>query len=175
VAADLDPELGQEPLGECARRHPGGGLTRAGTLEDVPSIDAVVFEDASEVGVTGPGPRDPAPPYLTRRFGALVGHDVFPVGPVPVGDQHGNGRPERLSSPKTREPFDAIALDFHPGSAPVALHATGELLVHPLSCDWEASRQTLDDGDEGLAMGFAGSGELERHDRVLGRRSALAG
>jgi hypothetical protein len=48
-------------------------------------------------------------------------------------------------------------------------------VVHPFSTNRQASRQTLDDRDERLAMGFAGSGESECHDKVLGRRSALAG
>ena len=46
VAPDLDPELVEQPLGERAGRHAGGGLAGAGALQDVAGVDPVVLEHA---------------------------------------------------------------------------------------------------------------------------------
>ena len=64
----------------------------------------------------GPRPGDPAAAQLARLIGGLVGHDVFPVGPVAVGDQHGDGRAQRLAGADAGEPLDLVALDLHPGA-----------------------------------------------------------
>ena len=55
VAADLDAELVEQPLGERAGRHPGGGLAGAGPLQDVAGVDPVVLEHADQVGVARAG------------------------------------------------------------------------------------------------------------------------
>jgi len=163
-------ELVKKPLGECASSNPGGGLPGAGSLENVPPIEPIVLQQARQIGVAGAGPGNPAAAELPWRVRALVGHDVFPVGPVPIRNQHGHRRPQRLTGTHTGEPFDVVTLDLHTRPTAIALHPPGELVVHPFRRDWEAGRQTLDDGYEGLAMRFACSG-----DRVLGRSSAHAG
>ena len=121
VAPDLHAELVEQPPGQRAGRHPRGGLAGAGALEDVARVHPIVLEHADEVGVAGARAGDPAAAELARRLG-LVGHHVFPVGPVAVGDQHGHRRAERLAGPDAGEPLDVVALDLHPGAAAVALH-----------------------------------------------------
>ena len=69
------------------------------------------------------------------------------------------GIPYALSTLGTTSPEDLAA----------AAPGTDKWFQLYLWRDREASRQTLDDGDEGLPMRFACSGESERHDRVLGR------
>ena len=46
VAPDLDPELVEQPPGQRAGRHPGGGLAGAGALQDVAGVEPVVLEHA---------------------------------------------------------------------------------------------------------------------------------
>ena len=55
MAPDLDAELVEQPPGERAGRHPGGGLPGAGPLEDVAGVDPIVLEHAGEVGVARAG------------------------------------------------------------------------------------------------------------------------
>ena len=115
-----------------------------------------------QVGVAGPGPGDAAPPQLAR-LGGLGGHDVLPVGPVAVGDQHRDRRAEGLAGADAGEPLDVVALDLHPGAAAVALHPAGEVAVDPLGGDRQAGGEALDDGDERLAVRFARGGEAQVH------------
>ena len=66
MAPDLDPELLEQPAGEGARRDARRRLARAGALEDVAGVVAVVLEDADEVGVPGPGAGHLAAAVLPR-------------------------------------------------------------------------------------------------------------
>ena len=106
---------------------------------------------------------------MTRRrrsspgVGGLVRHDVFPVGPVAVGDEHGDGGAERLAGADAGEPLDVVALDLHPRAAAVALHPAGEVAIDPLGGDRQPGGQALDEGDERLAVRFAGGGETQVH------------
>ena len=132
MAADLDPELVQQPPREGAGGHPGGGLPGAGALEDVAGVHPIVLEHSHEVGVTGPRAGDTPAAQLPRP--GLVRHDVLPVAPVAVGDEHGHRGAERLAGPHAGEPLDVIALDLHPRPAAVALHPAVEVAIHPLGC-----------------------------------------
>ena len=175
MASDLDPELVEQPAGQSAGGHPRRGLPGAGTLEDVARIEAIVLEHTREVGVPGTGTRHPAPAQLAR-LGGLVAHDVLPVGPVAVVDQHGDGRAQRLAGAHPGEPFDPVALDLHPGAPAVAHHAAGQVAVHPLGRDGETGREPFHDGNVPFPVGLAGGGEAEVHGasgrrREGGRRS----
>jgi hypothetical protein len=175
MAADLDPELIQQPLGHRTSSHPGSRFAGARPFEDVSSIETIVLEQAGQVGMARAGTGYPAAAQLTWWIGAFVGHHVFPIGPIAIGNEHGQGRAECLAGAEAGQPLDAVTLDLHAGPAAIALHPAGELAVHPFRRDRKTSRQSLDDGDKGLAMRFACGGEAEHRDRVLERRSALAG
>ena len=162
VAADLDPELVEQPPGQGAGGHPRRGLPGAGALQDVAGVEAIVLEHAGQVGVPGTGTRHPAPAQLARLVG-LVAHDVLPVGPVAVVDQHGDGRAQRLAGAHPGEPFDPVALDLHPGAPAVAHHPAGQVAVHPLRGDGQTGGEPFHDGDVALAVGLAGGGEAEMH------------
>src|SRR5881409_688794 len=51
VAADFDPELFQQQLAHSAAGHARYGLARAGPLQDVARVLAVVLQAAGQVGV----------------------------------------------------------------------------------------------------------------------------
>jgi hypothetical protein len=152
VAADFHAKLMQKALGQRTSGNPGCCFPSAGALEYVPPIEPIVLQQPRQIGVAGAGPRHAAAAELAGRVRALVRHDVFPVGPVPVGNQHGHGGAERLTGTHPGEPLDLVALDLHARPAAIALHSPGELTVHPFRRNRDASRQALDDGDEGLAM-----------------------
>jgi hypothetical protein len=88
VAPDLDPEFLEQPPRQRSRGDPGRGLPRAGPLQDVAGIPPVVLEDSHQVGVPRSGAGDPAAALVAGS--AFGSHDVRPVVPVPVGDQHGD-------------------------------------------------------------------------------------
>src|SRR5690606_34263945 len=65
-------------------------------------------------------------------------------------------------------PFDPVLLDLHPGAATVALHAAAEVGVDPGGIDGKASGNAFDDGDERLAVRFAGGEETKSwHERKI--------
>src|SRR5207249_6176619 len=116
---------------------------------DVAGIEAVVLEHADQVGVTGTGPGHPAAADLP---GALGCHHVLPVSPIAVGDEHGYRGAQGLPGPNPRQPLDLVLLDFHPGSATVALHPPGEFVVDPGGVDAETRGKAFHDGQEALPM-----------------------
>ena len=81
------------------------------------------------------------------------------------------GEPSVSPARTPDEPLDAVALDLHARAAAVALHPAREIAVHRLGRDGQSGGQALDDGDEGLAVGFTGGGEAQVH----GPRAAKSG
>src|SRR5436309_15598113 len=91
VAADFDPELFQQQLAHGAAGDARYGLARAGPLQDVACVLAVVLQAAGQVGVPRPGPRDLASPLGPWGVG-LGRHHIPPVLPVAVALEHGDLR-----------------------------------------------------------------------------------
>ena len=134
VAADLDAELLEQPPRQRPGRHPGRRLPGAGPLQDVARVEPVVLEHTRQVGVARPGPRHPAAAQLAPR--PLGRHDVFPVGPVAVRDQHRHrGSPASRPARTPGQPLDPVALDLHPRAAAVALHPARAARGPPHSAD----------------------------------------
>src|SRR5881409_3107830 len=130
VAADFDAELFQQQLADSAAGDARYGLARAGPLQDVARVLAVVLQAAGQVGVPRPGPRDLAPPLGPGGVG-LRRHHVPPVLPVAVPHEHGDRRAQRLPGAHPREPLDLVRLDLHASAAAVAAHAPPQLDVDP--------------------------------------------
>src|SRR6266516_2328074 len=170
VAADFDAELLQQQLAHRTAGDPRHGLARAGPLQDVACVLAVVLQAAGQVGMSRPGPRDLAPPL--GPGGVRLGrHHVPPVLPVAVPHQHGDGRAERLPGAHPREPLDLIRLDLHTGAAAVAAHAPFQLGVDPLGGHGQAGGDPLEDRHQAAAVRLTCRRKPERHRRSRRPRS----
>ena len=116
--------------------------------------------------MTGTRPRDLAPPAPPERIGRRIGfgcHDVLPVLPVAIPDEHRDWGAQRLAGAHAGEPFDAIGLDLHPGAAAVAALAALQLGVHVGGGQRQAGRDPLEDTHEPSAVRFACRCEPECH------------
>src|SRR6266850_8220257 len=100
VRPDFDVELAEQFLAHSPTGDPSHGLTGAGALKDVAGVQAVVLEGAGEICVSRPRPGDLAPATLGigRRIG-FRGHDILPVLPVAVPDEHGDRGAQRFAGP----------------------------------------------------------------------------
>src|SRR2546426_11805633 len=107
VAADLDVELLEQQLAHGPAGDPGDGLAGAGALQDVARVLAVVLEDAREVGVPRPGPRDLPAARLRGGLGPR-GHHVPPVLPVAVPHEPPAGGARPLARPHARGALDLV-------------------------------------------------------------------
>jgi len=157
VAADLDTEVAEQELAHGAARDARGGLPRAGALEDVAGVAPVVFLHPGQIRVTRPRPGHLAPALGAGR--AFGGHDVLPVLPVAVPDDHRDGRAQGLARPDPSEPFDAVGLDLHARAAPVAGHAASQLGVDAVGAHRESGGQALEDRQQGATVRFTGGRE----------------
>ena len=83
---------------------------------------------------------------------------------VAVRDDERERRPERSPVPEPGEHLDSVLLELLARAAPVALLATGEIRVDPLTLEDEARGQTGENRDERRAVRLPGGRELERHD-----------
>src|SRR5882762_3538251 len=128
VRTDLDAELSQQDLADSPAGHTGRGLARAGALQDVASVGAVVLQAARQVGVPGTGPGHLAAAFASRAVG-LGGHHVLPVLPVAVPDEQRDGGAEGLAGAHAGEPYDPVRLDFHTGAAAVSALAALQLRI----------------------------------------------
>jgi hypothetical protein len=79
-------------------------------------------------------------------------HDLFPVPPIAIADDHGDGRPNRLASAQTRKDLDAIRLYLHTAAAPITLLSAAQITIHISGDEWKAGRYSFDYGDKGLTV-----------------------
>src|SRR5438093_3982325 len=99
-------------------------------------------------------PRSTLFPYTTL-FRSL------PVLPVAVGDLEGDRAAERRAPANAGEDADLVALDLHAPATAVAALASREVLVDLALGDRQTGRDAVDDGDQGLTVGFASGEEPE--------------
>ena len=161
MTPDFHSEFFQQAAGECAGGHPSGGFARASPLQNVAGVLPVVLQYSDQVGVAGPRPREATPSDIARL--TLGRHHFFPVRPVAVVDQHRDWSAERLSRPDTAQPFDAVPLDLHPGTAAISHHPAGQLLVNLFGHDRQSGREPFDDCYKGSAVRFTGGEKPQRH------------
>src|SRR3989442_7425904 len=90
VAPDVDSELAEQLPTDRPARHAGYGFPGAGTLEDVARIAAVVLEGSGKIRVSGPRPGNLPAPFAFRIVG-FRRHDVLPMFPIAIPDQHRDG------------------------------------------------------------------------------------
>ena len=123
-------------------------LERASARETTARVAAIVLEYTGEVRVsrTRAG-HTPAPGTGVALAGRGI-HDLLPVLPVAIMDQHRDRRPERFAGAHAGEEFDGVLLDLHAASAPIALLATRELNVHVVREQRQASGNPFHDRNE---------------------------
>src|ERR671921_182415 len=120
-ACYLDPEPGEELLGNPAGRHPRGSLAGAGSFQDVAQVVEIVLLHPGEIGVTGTGQRDP----IRRILDRVRGHTMFPVGVVVVADEHGDGRAQGVPVAHPAQKLDLVPLYLLAPAAAVTLLPAG--------------------------------------------------
>src|SRR5436305_13039277 len=59
-------------------------------------------------------------------------HDLLPILPITIVNQHRDGRPDRFAGANAGKKFDRVFLDLHPPAAAVALLPARQLPVHVL-------------------------------------------
>lgn len=169
VRADADAQLPEQRAGTGAERHAGGGLARAGPLEDVAHVGGVaVLERAREIGV--PGPRDDE--RLGIRPAGADAHALGPVGPVAVADHERHRRAQRLAEANAREELRLVLLDFHAAAAAVAHLPAREVAVDVGGEERHARGQPLDDPHQRGAVALTGGQVAQPAHRASGARSA---
>ena len=88
-------------------------------------------------------------------------HDLLPVLPVAIVDQHRDRRAERLAGAHAGEELSVVLLDLHAPPAAVALLAARELDVDVLGEEWQARGHSFENGHERVPVGFAGGCEAQ--------------
>src|SRR5689334_3526353 len=93
---------------------------------------SVIFQSTCQISVTGARARHTASAFLFGKFTRLNIHHINPVLKIPITDEQGNWRAERLTVPHPGNDFGFVALNFHTPATPVALLPSPELMVDKL-------------------------------------------
>src|SRR5665213_1780262 len=111
-------------------------------------------------------------------LGWITGFDrqfLFPVFPVAIDDLNGNGRADGFAVPHAGEDVDLVGFNLHASAAAIALLAAPEFAVHKIKVYGDASRQSGNERNQCLAVGFAGCGETDHIDSIVteGERTGI--
>src|ERR1043166_1285488 len=106
VRADADVEFAEKFPADRRGGDACGRLARRRTFENIARVVAVVFENAGEVGVSRANARDGALARIGIALTRRRVHDLDPVLPVAILDDHGDRRSERLAGAHTGEKLD---------------------------------------------------------------------
>lgn len=129
VACDFDPEFLQKEFGQSACRHSSRGLASAGALENIARVAKIVFQAASQVGVSGARRRKRL--VLGSRVGAILNRQrFFPIFPIAILDQDRDGRAHGLAVANPGKELRRVRLDFHAPAAPVPPLASFQFTIH---------------------------------------------
>ena len=107
---------------------------------------------------------------LVDRVG---GHHLLPLGPLGVADPDRDRAAEGAAVPHPAEELDLVLLELHPGAAAVAEAASRERVDDVLRRDLDVGGQTFEDGDQGRAVGLAGSEPTQHAGQSVTERSRL--
>src|SRR5262245_13352955 len=158
MAADAHAELGQEAPADATDCHTRGGLTGRCALEDVAGIFAIVLQESGEIRMARSHSRHGALAHLVLSRARVLAlawrriHDLFPVLPVAVANQHRDGGTDGLAGAHAGEKLDGIALDLHASAASVSLLTTAQLFIDLAGQEGQPGGHTLEDGYEGLSV-----------------------
>src|SRR3954464_10841646 len=97
-------------------------------------------------------------------LGSVTGRDgqrLFPILPVFILEEEGDGRSDGLTVADPGEDVGRILLDLHASAAAVALLAAPELAIDEFLVEIEPGGNAGEGCNQGFAMGFAGGGETQ--------------
>ena len=94
-------------------------------------------------------------------------HDLLPVLPVAIGDEHRDRRAERFAGANAGEKLDGVLFDLHAPAAAVPLLTARELGVDVRGEQRQARGHPFENAHEGGPMRFAGGREAEGHACIL--------
>src|SRR6185312_3656263 len=159
VAADAHTELAEKDATDRSGRNACRGLAGGCALENVTSIGAVVLEHARQVGMARTRPCDDSLPRLGITLAQGGIHDLLPILPIAVGNEHRDWGANRRASSHAGQNLDSVLLDLHASAAAVALLPTREIDVDVLRGNRKAGGHALEDAHESWSVRFAGSGK----------------
>ena len=173
MASDANLELLEESFTDRRGRDAGRGLARRRAFENVAGVVAIVLENSCKISVSWTDAGDGSLPRLrVGRIGRRI-HDLLPILPVAILDDHRDRRAEGLAGADAGEELDGVLLDLHASPATVALLASRELGVDVVSNQRQARGHSFKNAHERLAVRFAGGSEAKRHgERIAHARSA---
>ena len=139
---------------QSADRHPRRRLSRAGPLQDVAHISAVIFLTAAEIGM-------PRPRRCHRWSGGFAKrrHLRFPVHPVRIDDAQTDRTAECFTKPHPGQYLCTIAFDLHPAAAAKPFLPPGHFLVQLRLVQRQTGRQPFHDRRQAWPMRFSRSQE----------------
>src|SRR5438270_2318308 len=92
-------------------------------------------------------------------------HDLLPVLPVAIVNEHRDRRSDRLTRAHPGEKLDRVLLDLHATPAAVALLSSRELDVHIVRDERQARGNAFENADQSRTVGFAGCREADHAER----------
>ena len=150
VAERADAERLEQLLGQRPGRHANGRLAGAGPFEHA-ADRAQILDRPGQIAVPRPRAFQVAEPFELVVF---------------VDDLQRDRAAERDVVPDAAEDFDRVGLDPLPPAAAVAPLAAPQLDVDRLGVDLHAGRKAIDQGDQRLAVRFAGGPVTQHRERL---------
>jgi hypothetical protein len=91
---------------------------------------------------------------------------MFPIGVVPVADEHGYGRAQGVTEAHTAKKLDLVFLNLLAPTPPVTFLPAGKVPVHVPGDEPETRRDPVHQGDLGGTVGFSRRRKTEPHKRL---------
>ncbi len=88
-------------------------------------------------------------------------HDIDPVVPIPVSDEHGDRGSEGFTRPYAPEELHLVGLDGHSGPPPMSGHPPPEVVVDVGCAQGHAGGHSLQHGNQSLAVRLTGGREFQ--------------
>ena len=147
---DLYAQFAQKSLADRTYGHPHRGFAGTRTLQYIPHIFTVIFQNPRQIRMTGTGCRDFFPFWLTKG-----GHAAVPVGKVLVDYLQGQWAAQCFIKTHAGEDFYLVRLNLHAPATAIALLAAGKFPVNILLMQLQPGRQALQNRCQPRSMGLA--------------------
>src|SRR2546423_12708410 len=151
MATDADTEFAEKEPANAPCGHARSGLASRRPLQNVSGVASIVLEHSREIHMARTRPSDGSFAVRISLTGRRI-HDLLPVFPVPILNEHCDRRSQGLAATHSRQELDVIRFDLHPASAAVALLAARKVDVDVRSDYAKPCHHSLEDGDERKAV-----------------------